>query len=139
MTYFSIHELTRSATAQRLGIDNTPTAAVKKNLEALVKYILDPLRKEYGKPIIVTSGYRCPRLNKLVGGSATSQHVFGQAADIRCVSGDLSGNKRLFDLIMDYELPFDQLIWEYGDRNTGPSWVHVSFGPRHRRQVLYIR
>lgn len=134
MTYFTLNELTRSATAQRLGIDNTPTAAQKKCLIALVDNILDPLRKAYGKPIIVTSGFRCARLNRAVGGATTSQHTTGQAADIRCVADDAQENKRLFDLIRELKLPFDQLIDEYGY-----DWVHVSYGPRQRRQILHIK
>jgi hypothetical protein len=89
------------------------------------------LRTVYGKPIRVNSGYRCPKLNKAVGGSATSQHVLGQAADI--TGGNKSENKILFDLIKSLKLPFDQLIWE-----NGGTWVHVSYGPRNRRQVLSL-
>jgi len=131
MKYFTINEMTKSATAQRKGIDNTPSAEVKRSLTALVDKILDPLREAYGKPIIVTSGYRCLKLNKAVGGAASSQHVKGEAADIRSVSDRPEDNKRLFDLIRELKLPFDQLINEYGY-----DWVHVSFGARHRRQVL---
>lgn len=131
MKYFTIQELTKSATAKRKGIDNTPSKEVANSLCALVDKILDPLREAYGKPIIVTSGYRCLRLNQAVGGAASSQHVKGEAADIRSVSDKPEDNKRLFDLIRELKLPFDQLINEYGY-----DWVHVSFGSRHRRQVL---
>lgn len=131
MKYFTIQELTKSATAKRKGINNTPSKEVEKSLIALVDKILDPLREAYGKPIIVTSGYRCLLLNKAVGGAASSQHVKGEAADIRSVSDKPEDNKRLFDLIRELKLPFDQLINEYGY-----DWVHVSFGARHRRQVL---
>lgn len=131
MKYFTIDELIKSATAQRKGIDNSPSAQVKANLTALVDKVLDPLREAYGKPIIVTSGYRCEKLNKAVGGAASSQHVKGQAADIRSVQDTPEENKKLFDLIVKLGLPFDQLINEYGY-----DWVHVSFGPRHRRQKL---
>lgn len=131
MKYFTIQELTKSATAQRKGINNTPDATVTANLTALIDKVLDPLRTAYGAPIIVTSGYRCERLNRAVGGATTSQHVKGQAADIRSVTDTRTMNKRLFDLIIELKLPFDQLINEYDY-----DWVHVSFGPRHRRQVL---
>ena len=131
MKYFKITELTKSATAQRLGIDNSPTPEVKRSLEALVDSILDPLREEYGRPIIVTSGYRCPRLNKAVGGAASSQHVRGEAADIRSLEDTPEENKKLYDLIIALGLPFDQLINEYNW-----DWIHVSFGARHRRQKL---
>lgn len=132
--YFTINELTKSSTAQRLHIDNTPSQNVKDNLTKLIDNILDPLRELYGKPIIVNSGYRCPKLNKAVGGTRNSQHLIGQASDIRTVSNTKESNKQLFNLIKDSKLPFDQLINEY-DFN----WVHVSYSPRNRRQVLTIK
>lgn len=134
MKYFTIQELTKSATASRKGINNTPDESVKRNLNLLVDNILDPLREAYGAPIIVTSGYRCGRLNKAVGGAAKSQHMYGQAADIRTVSDKPSDNKKLFDLIRELKLPYDQLIDEYGY-----NWVHVSYSSRHRRQILHIK
>ena len=133
MKYFTLNELTASSTAKRKGIDNTPDATVRANLTALVANILDPLREAYGKPIVVSSGYRSPKLNKAVGGAAKSQHVTGQAADIHTLSDTPADNKKLFDLIQSLKLPFDQLINEYGF-----NWVHVSFSPRNRRQVLKI-
>ena len=131
MKYFSIQELTKSATAQRLGIKNDPSIEVCQHLTALVDNILDPLREAYGKPIIVSSGYRCEKLNRAVGGSATSQHVKGEAVDIRSVVDTPEENKKLFDLIVKLGLPYDQLINEYNY-----DWVHVSFSTRHRRQKL---
>ena len=133
MKYFTLNELTASTTAKRKGIDNTPDATVKANLTALVANILDPLREAYGKPIVVSSGYRCPKLNRAVGGAAKSQHVTGQAADIHTLSDTPADNKKLYDLILKLKLPFDQLINEYNF-----NWVHVSFSPRNRRQVLKI-
>ena len=131
MKYFTIQELTKSATAQRRGINNDPSIEVRKSLTALIEKVLDPLREAYGKPIIVTSGYRCERLNRAVGGAASSQHVKGEAADIRSVQDTPEENKKLYDLIVKLGLPFDQLINEYGY-----DWVHVSFCSRHRRQKL---
>lgn len=131
MKYFTIAELTKSATAQRRGIKNTPSKEVTNSLTALIEKILDPLREAYGKPIIVDSGYRCPQLNAAVGGAASSQHVKGEAADIRTLTDTPAENRKLFDLIIKLKLPFDQLINEHGF-----NWVHVSFGPRHRRQIL---
>lgn len=128
-------ELTSSATAKRKGIDNTPDAKAKAALSALVANVLDPLREKYGKPIVVSSGYRCPKLNKAVGGVARSQHTKGEAADIRCVSDSRAENKRLFDLIVASGLPFDQLIDEYNY-----DWVHVSFKDgANRRQILHVK
>lgn len=133
MKYFTIKELTKSTTAIKKGIDNTPTREVTSNLIYLVDNILDPLREAWGEPLIVTSGYRCPKLNKAVGGSATSQHVKGQAADIRTLKDTPEENKRLFELVQKLGLPFDQLINEYNY-----DWVHVSYSKRHRRQILAI-
>ena len=83
MKYFSIEELAKSATAERLAIDNTPPRAARKMLTILVEQLLDPIRRRYGAPIIVTSGYRCPALNTAVGGVANSHHIVGCAADIK--------------------------------------------------------
>ena len=132
--YFTINELTKSATAQRLHIDNNPTQEVKDNLNKLIDNVLDPLRELYGKPIIVNSGYRCTKLNKAIGGAKNSQHLVGQASDIRTVQNTKESNKQLFELIKNSKLPFDQLINEY-DYN----WVHVSYSPRNRRQILTIK
>ena len=118
---------------KRKKIDNTPTEDVKKRLKLLIELILDPLREAYGAPIIVDSGYRCPKLNRSVGGSSTSQHKTGEAADIRTVKDTPEENKKLYDLIKKLKLPFDQLINEYGF-----NWVHVSYSPRNRRQELKI-
>lgn len=139
MKYFTIGELTKSATAERLGIDNTPSAEAVKNLRLLVENVLDPLRQAWGAPIVVTSGYRCPKLNAAVGGSSTSQHARGQAADIRTVSDRPSENRKLLELIVKLGLPFDQLINEYPDAQGNPDWVHVSYSSRHRRQKLTCR
>lgn len=106
-----------------MGIDNTPTPEAMTNLAALVDAVLDPLREKYGRPIHVSSGYRCPRLNKAVGGSATSQHVKGEAADIYVARPNEMAE--LFSLIY-YLLPFDQLIWERG-ADEAPAWIHVSY------------
>ena len=132
MKYFSIKELTKSETATRLKIDNTPTAEVVDNLTALVDNVLDPLRELYGKPIHISSGYRCPRLNKAVGGVANSQHLTGQAADIN--QGSHEENRRLFICLEEY-CTFDQLLWE-----NGGAWIHVSFRKdgKNRQQVKRI-
>lgn len=130
MKYFTIKELSASTEARRMGIDNTPTAEAVANLTALVEAVLDPLRNLYGHPIHVSSGYRCQRLNKAVGGSATSQHMTGEAADIYV--GNPKDKAMLFTLIY-YLLPFDQLIWERGD-DEAPAWVHVSYREGHNRR-----
>lgn len=134
MKYFTIKELISSSTATQHNINNTPTKEIEENLKALVDNILDPLREAYGKPIIVTSGYRCEKLNTLLKGSKTSQHRFGQAADIKTSLDTPTENKKLFDLVQKLNLPFDQLIDEYNF-----NWVHVSYSPRNRKQVLHIK
>ena len=131
MKWFTIDELTYSDTAEAKGIDNTPNDTEKKNLENLVKYVLDPLRDMYGNPIYVNSGYRSEALNKAVGGSNTSQHRLGMAADIDTHTRE--GNIELFNLIAK-NLSFDQLIDE-----KDYSWIHVSFDPKRlRNQILHL-
>ena len=131
MRHFSIAELTRSATARRLGIDNTPPASAVKALTALVDNVLDPLREAWGGPIRVNSGYRCPELNRMVGGTPTSQHQRGEAADITV--GSRSANRRLLALIKRLDLPVDQCIDEKGCR-----WIHVSHRAGRNRR-LYMK
>ena len=131
---FSLEELTFSQVASRRGIDNTPSAKVKDNLERLALF-LEQVRKVVNKPISISSGYRSKEVNESVGGSKTSQHCFGQAIDID-MDGTPNGvtNKMVFDFIKD-KLPFDQLIWEFGT-NENPDWVHCSYSDRNRKQVL---
>lgn len=129
--FFTKSELTRSDTARIRGIDNTPTPEASAALDALMWNVLDPIRRMWGKPIIVNSGYRCPKLNAAVGGSATSQHMKGEAADI--TAGDPTKNKELFDMIARSAIPFDQLIDEKNYR-----WIHVSYRPNGRRNILHL-
>lgn len=129
--FFTKSELTRSDTARTLKIDNTPTPEASAALDALMWNVLDPIRRMWGKPIIVNSGYRCPKLNAAIGGSATSQHMKGEAADI--TAGDPTKNKELFDMIAQSAIPFDQLIDEKNYR-----WIHVSYRPNDRRNILHL-
>lgn len=132
MEHFSIQELTESATGRAKKINNDPTPEAVENLKLLVDMVLDPLREAYGKPIIVTSGYRCPELNKVLKGSRTSQHMKGQAADI--TAGSKQENKKLFELAQKLNLPFCQLIDE---KNF--SWVHISYDKNNvKRQILHL-
>ena len=128
MKYFTIKELCKSSTATLKRIDNTPNSEIVNNLEQLVDNILDPLREAYGKPIKVNSGYRCEALNVAVGGSKTSQHRYGLAADI--TTGSRLENKKLFILAKQLNLPFDQLIDE-----KAYSSIHISFSKNPRKQV----
>lgn len=131
MKYFTIDELTASATAQRAGIDNTPTAEARKALVELVDTVLDPLREAWGKPIRVNSGYRSAELNRKVGGAATSQHLRGEAADI--TTGSRSENLRLYALLRRLQLEVDQAINEHSGQ-----WLHVSHTSRRPNRHQFI-
>lgn len=137
--YFTLRELTRSATAKRLGIDNTPNDEVIANLQKLCTNVLDPLRKQYRQPIRVSSGYRCPDLNKAVGGAPFSAHMMGLAADITCMDDDWLGNRRLqkelLTLMQGAGLPVDKVIIEH-PKNNCPDWIHVQWS-MHPRRLVY--
>ena len=141
---FTLKELNCSSSHTELVPESLPVS-VADNLMNLWYFVLQPLRDAYGGPIIVSSGYRSEALNKAVSGVKNSQHLLGQAADVcvkrkvvQMVQGvqkvqnvtDLAETMRLGKLIEELGLLFDQLIYE-------PTWIHVSYGPRHRRQVLH--
>jgi len=130
--HISYNEATRSSTAIRNGIDNTPPESVLSNMRLVANVCFEPLRNWYRNPITINSFYRCPDLNKRVGGSKTSQHMTGEAIDIDVHDDD--ENRKLFDWCKD-NLEFDQLIWEYGGK-----WVHISYRAdgNNRNQVLNI-
>ena len=122
MKYFSIKELCKSNTAIKDKIDNHPTPEIERNLTILIEHCLDPIREKFGKPITVTSGYRCEKLNKLVGGKPNSQHLKGQAADL--VGDTNAKTKEIFEIAKQLG-NFDQLLFE---RNSnGSIWVHISY------------
>lgn len=125
--HFTWRELTQSAIAKRKGIDNTPSVEAYNNLKKLCIHILQPIRYLWNEPIIVSSGYRCPELNRAVKGVNNSDHIHGCAADIKTLYDDPANNKRLFNFIRDmYKrglLPnLKQVIDEYNY-----DWLHVSF------------
>ena len=124
---FSLKELTRSDSATRLGIDNTPNQETIDNLKMLCEKVLQPVREHFGKSVTVNSGYRSPESNAAVGGSKTSDHCKGQAADIE-IAG--VANADLAKWIMD-NLDYTQLILEFYTQGIPDSgWVHVSFDPK---------
>lgn len=131
----SLSEMTKSITAIRLGIDNTPTETHLNNMKALANNVFQPIRDYFGKPITISSGYRSEKLNKAIGGSLTSQHSKGEAMDIDNDGTSIS-NTDIFNFIKT-NLIFDQLIWEFGD-NKKPDWVHVSYKSNgvNRKEVL---
>ena len=134
--YFTLAELTHSTWAKANGVDNTPDEYAIDNLQQLTRYVLDPLRARWGAPITVTSGYRCPVVNRAVGGAANSQHMRGEAADI--TTGDREANRRLMGLLLSSAIPFDQLIAERCDAQGNPRWLHVSFNLVHNRGELRV-
>ena len=141
MKYFTFSELCFSHTALKYHINNEPSAPIVRNLTALVDNVLDPIRVRWGQPLIVTSGYRCPWVNHFVNGMPNSQHLKGQAADIVTQGCDPVENYRLFELIKDSDIPFDQLIAEhcsYGRGTAACQWLHVSYNPQHNRNQVII-
>lgn len=135
--HLDLSEVTRSDMAKRKGISNMPTPEHIENFKKLAQNIFEPIRKHFGVPIMISSGYRSKALNTAIGGSLTSQHFTGEAIDID-MDGTANGvtNKMVFDYIKG-NLNFDQLIWEFGTKDA-PDWVHVSFEStgKQRKQIL---
>ena len=130
----SLVEVMKSATAIKHGIANEPSSKHLTNLKAVATNIFQPCRDYFGKPLAVTSGYRSPKLNELIGGSKRSQHSKGEALDLDAqVYGGFT-NAELFHYIKD-NLDFDQLIWEFGN-DEEPDWIHCSYTTENRREVL---
>lgn len=130
---FHLSEFTKSQTASRFGLNNNPSEEVIQNLKLLCEKVLQPIRDEWQKPVIISSGYRSWSVNQRVGGSKNSQHLKGQAADLEIPSID---NFTLAKWI-EGNLNYDQLILEfYEGGNSG--WVHVGYSTRHINQELTI-
>ncbi len=126
---FSLQELLLTSNRKFDNEQYNPPAEIIENLRALCVNVLQPLRDALGTPVNLNSGYRCPSLNRAIGGAKNSQHMSGQAADIVDFT---NGNEYLFKKIKELNLPFDQMIDEFNFR-----WVHVSYDPsRNRRQIL---
>ena len=121
--HFRLSEFTRSATARRLGIKNEVSSQQLSNLMLLCRYVLEPLRKRFGQPIYVNSGYRSQELNRAVGGAVKSFHLYGRAADIR--AANLSDNNTLYALIKELRLPVHELLKEQVIKGI-PTWIHVA-------------
>lgn len=133
---FTLSELTYSNSADCYNIENTPGRLELENLKKLCNEILQPIRDKFGKSIYVNSGYRNPKVNRLVGGSSSSQHTKGEAADITV--GSKEENKKLFDMIVqmieDKEIKVGQLIDE-----KGYQWIHISIPYRKVNQILHLK
>lgn len=131
MSHFTIEELTFSERARAQGIDNTPTQEALENLKVLMAG-LEEVRAIIGKPMLISSGYRCPELNKAIGGAKKSAHVEGFAADFTCPQ--FGTPDKAVRAISASGIKFDQCIFE----DMGTRWVHISFAPAMRQQVLRI-
>lgn len=130
----TLEELTTSQTATRLKINNTPTPEIIENLKVVAAQV-QKVRDHFGKPLIISSGYRSEKLNSAIGGARNSQHTKGEAIDIQSTTGYT--NADIFNYIKN-NLDFDQLIWEYGTRKE-PKWVHISYKKSgNRKQILYV-
>ena len=133
---FSLKEFTKSNTATRLGLDNEPTLEHIDNLISLCVNVLQPLRDALGLPIKLTSGYRSYALNKAINGSQKSDHSFGRAADVELYIDGVEDNAKLYNTIKELNLPFYQIIWEFGN-DSQPSWVHIAYREDNvKRQCL---
>lgn len=133
--HFTLQEMIQSATAERLGIDNTPPATAIELLRDLCQQTLEPLRRVAGVPLHVNSGYRCRELNEAVRGAVNSQHRRGEAADI--TTGDWLMNRKLLGLLLSSGIPFDQCIAEKCNNSGCPKWLHISYRKVCRSEVIY--
>lgn len=131
--HFTLRELTRSNTAAKNGIRNTPSEKHINALKTLCNEVLEPVRAHFNAPVVISSGYRSAELNRFMGGAPNSQHTLGQAADI-----EIPGvpNVEIFDFIAQ-NLVFDQLIAELLTKQNGADgWIHVSYAPKNRMETL---
>ena len=140
---FTLHELTKSDTALRLGIDNTPTKEGIIKLRLLAANLLQPIRDCLSAPIRITSGYRSPALSQAIGSSANSQHCRYEAVDCQFVKRGKMDNLKIYQTIVDLDLDFDQAILEFGDSTEYndpmcPAWVHLSWKVVDNRKEVLI-
>jgi len=122
--HFTLEELTISQYAARNGVDNTPSEAILANLRRLCADYLEPLRLAVASPIVISSGYRSPQVNKAVGGSGGSAHMYGLAADLTVPGMPV---RKVCQQIVALRLPFDQIIDEFG------AWVHIAIAPKNTK------
>ena len=139
---FTLSEMLKSNTASMLGIEDqySPSKEIISNLTKLCKEVLQPIRDALELPVRVTSGYRCEKLNKAIGGSSKSQHIKGEAADIELWIRGEEKNAILLDEVISLSfngtIKFDQLIIEYPDGEGVPKWLHISYSDHNRNQIL---
>ena len=139
---FTLHELTKSNTALRLGLNNEPTKEGIIKLRLLAANLLQPIRERLSAPLRITSGYRSPILSRTIGSSENSQHCRYEAIDCQYVSRGKMDNLKIYNALVDLDLDFDQCILEFGDATeyidpTYPAWIHLSWKVSdNRREVL---
>ena len=129
---FTLSEIIHSNTAKRLGINNAPNKEHLKNMQVLVRDLIQPIRDALG-PIRISSGYRNPELNRAIGGSSKSQHCKGEALDLQYWSKGKMCNKEIYDWVVKSGIEFDQMINEFDY-----SWIHISLksNGKNRKQIL---
>ena len=133
--HLTLEEVTKSATATRLGISNIPSEEHLDNLKKLAIFVFEKIRSKFNTPIYIISGYRSKELNDAVGGATKSDHMNGMAIDIDMDGKGTVTNRQIFEYIKD-NLEFKQLIWEFGD-DKNPDWVHVSYDEKNlKNEVL---
>jgi hypothetical protein len=129
-------EATVSDTGSRLGIVNAPTPEIITTMQMTAERLFEPLRAHFGVPIRVLSFYRCPALNKAVGGARNSQHMYGEAIDIQ--GTEHVSNSMIFHYLLTRPLVYDQIIHEFGSE-TNPDWVHISFTAKRTNRQEALR
>jgi len=139
---FILKELTKSNTALRLGIDNTPNKEGIYKLRILATTLLQPLRNYVG-PIRVTSGFRSVALNSAIGGSNKSQHTKCEAVDLQHITRGKSDNLKIFNALISLGLEYDQCILEYGgatetEDSKCPDWIHISYSLDYNRHQILV-
>ena len=136
--HITLAEATKSQTAIRKGIDNTPPKEVIPNMIAVAEKCFEPLREWHGKPIGISSFYRSPALNRAVKGSPRSQHCKGQAIDIDADIFDNGlTNRQIYNWLVN-NVDYDQIIWEYGT-DDNPAWVHISYVSKEKKRRQQLR
>ena len=127
---FTLSEITKSNTAKRLGIENVPDKEHLKNMQVLIRDLIQPIRDAIG-PIRISSGYRNPQLNRAIGGSRKSQHCKGEALDLQFWKDGQMCNQEIYDWVLKQEIEFDQMINEFDY-----AWIHISLKEKDNRKMV---
>ena len=136
--HFNLYELVKSATAAKHNLEDQfePAPDILTALKQTAEEIAEPIRQKIGKPITISSGYRSPTLNKLIGGAKRSDHSFGRAVDLQLhLPGGKTNNRLIFETVLELGLNFKQMIWEFGS-DQEPRWVHIAFDPSNNKKQM---